>query len=276
MPLTDAQKTNLRRHLDVPVAGRSLQSTAAGTLANANAGYRYLDAWGQLEYRMNQLNPDEESRLLGQPAGLVGIAGVNTITIGTTFQLQISGGGLGSPVTVSYTSVAGDTFLTVLTNLAGAINQNATLVAAGFYAFNPWTFQSANSIVPLPTMGIENTTAGVASFTLTVLSSTNPMLTALQQGLLLPPYAVTDDSTIPVTTVYGYLPICDALEAAIFGATNNLDTSRADVWYPRMDEPEVRTKLYRQACQHMADFLFGKGAWRGPMGAPSLGYRSRI
>ena len=63
MPLTTSQKVNIRRHLGFPVAGLPLISPAGGTLASGNAGYRFLQAYGQLEFRMNNLDGAEEASL---------------------------------------------------------------------------------------------------------------------------------------------------------------------------------------------------------------------
>ena len=272
MALTLAQQSNLRRHLDMPVGGRALISTASGTLANGNAGYRYLDQWGQLEWRMNNLNADEEARLLGQPCGLVSLTG-SPVTAGIVFQLQFSGGGLVSPVTISYTSSSSDNQLSVCSAISNAVNQNATLIAAGFVAFNQYTFQPLVAVIPLPQMGFENITLGVTSFTLTVLSNTNPQLVVNLQGQLLAPSAPVSDLTNPTTVIWGYLPIADWLEGAVPGATRNLDTSKADTWFTRIDEVDAREDLYERWKQRMGDFLFGKGAWTGPSGKPGGSYQ---
>ena len=283
MPLTDPQKTNLRRHLQVPVAGLPLISPAGGTMASGNAGYRYFDAWGQLEFRMNNLNADEEARLLGQTFGSFALTGPAVVG-GTTFSIQVSGGGLAAPVTISYTSVATDTQITVMANLAALINGNANLLAAGFMCFNPYGYgafsqtkaggaQTGNPAVPLAQIGILNKTPGVTSFALAVPGSTVPQIIAPMQGQLLAPQATMSLVTNPPTVLNGYLPICDWLEGAIAGATMNLDTSRADVWYPRMDEVEAREDLYKLWTKRLGDFLFGKDAWTGPRGAPGGSYQ---
>src|ERR1035437_7165566 len=52
MSLTDAQKADVRRHCGFPVYGAEVGS---------NAGYRYFQAFGFLEFRMNNLRPEEET-----------------------------------------------------------------------------------------------------------------------------------------------------------------------------------------------------------------------
>lgn len=54
MALTDAQKADVRRHCGYPVFGSEIGS---------NAGYRYFQAYGMLEFRMNNLRPEEETVL---------------------------------------------------------------------------------------------------------------------------------------------------------------------------------------------------------------------
>jgi hypothetical protein len=273
--LTDPQKTNIRRHLGVPVAGQLALSTPSGTLADGNAGYRYFDAWGQLEYRMNRLNPDEEARLLGYSVGILGLAGPTVYSAGVTFSFTItSTGAAWSPATISYTTVNEDTNISVLTALSQAINQTAALTAAGFYANNAYIFQPSGVTIPLPQMEIVN--SAQLTFGVTVTSTTNPMLIAYQQGVLLSPSFTASITTQPPTVIYGYSNICDWLEGAWPGATQNLDTARADSWYSfAMFEQDERERLYNKWCMHMADFLFGKGAWTGPAGKPGGSYTLR-
>jgi hypothetical protein len=52
MALTDAQKVDVRRHCGFPVYGSE---------AGSNAGYRFFQQYGYLEFRMNNLTSDEEA-----------------------------------------------------------------------------------------------------------------------------------------------------------------------------------------------------------------------
>lgn len=54
MALTDAQKADVRRHAGYPVYGSQVGS---------NAGYRFFQAYGTLEFRMSNLRPEEETVL---------------------------------------------------------------------------------------------------------------------------------------------------------------------------------------------------------------------
>jgi len=53
--LTDAQKTDVRRHLKFPMYGD--KNTVA-------TGYRYWEMYGLLEYRMNHFSVEEESLVI--------------------------------------------------------------------------------------------------------------------------------------------------------------------------------------------------------------------
>jgi hypothetical protein len=49
---TDQQKTDIRRHCGYP---------AYGAAPDGNMGWRFFTAYGALEYRMNNLSPNEET-----------------------------------------------------------------------------------------------------------------------------------------------------------------------------------------------------------------------
>lgn len=61
MAFTDAEKTDVRRFCGYPAYGAG----AAG-----NAGWRFFQAYGALEYRLNNLAPAEECVVRGQLATL--------------------------------------------------------------------------------------------------------------------------------------------------------------------------------------------------------------
>jgi hypothetical protein len=274
MPLNEAQKVNIRRHLGFPVAGLPLVSPSGGTLASGNMGYRFLQAYGQLEFRMNNISGPEEAALTGVPTGIVALVGPAVSSAGLVYTVTISGGGLGSPVEVSYTTVSTDTQASVVANLASLVNRNTTLQTAGFVAINPFGFgpfsqsqpqtvlgggQTGNPAIPIAQMEVVNEIPGVTSFVLATASSGSPSLTVLMQGQQMPPSATVSLVTNPATTLWGFLPICDWLDGAVPGTTQNLDTAKADVWIPRQDEIEARTKLYDYWRVKMYQFLFDDG-----------------
>jgi hypothetical protein len=58
---TDQQKTDIRRHCGYP---------AYGAAPDGNMGWRFFTAYGALEYRMNNLSPDEQVVVLNYIATL--------------------------------------------------------------------------------------------------------------------------------------------------------------------------------------------------------------
>src|ERR1700751_4112508 len=102
MAITLAAKSSIRRHLNYPVIGLPLISTGGGTLGSGAAGFRWFQAWGFLEYRLNNLNPDEEARLLGSGYAALALTGPPP-NPGDTLSVTFSGGGLPSPVTITAT-----------------------------------------------------------------------------------------------------------------------------------------------------------------------------
>ena len=57
MAFSDPEKTNIRRYCGYPAYGNS---------AGGNMGWRFYQAYGALEYRMNNLSPAEEAVVRGQ------------------------------------------------------------------------------------------------------------------------------------------------------------------------------------------------------------------
>ena len=64
MPFTDAQKTDIRRHCGYP---------AYGAGASGFEGWRFFQAYGLLEYHMNNLSDAETAVVLGYLATLCGL-----------------------------------------------------------------------------------------------------------------------------------------------------------------------------------------------------------
>lgn len=105
MPLTEEEKGDVRRHLGYPIAGLPTLSPSGGTLMSGSIGYRFTQAYGQMEYRLNSLQPHEEARLMGRYVAALQVAG--TPNVGDTITVIISGGGLSSPVTLVATATLG-------------------------------------------------------------------------------------------------------------------------------------------------------------------------
>ena len=271
MALTIAQKSGIRRHLGYPAIGLLRVSPVGGTLASAAAGWRFFEAFGFLEYKMNNLNPDEEARLIGAAMGGVALTGPQP-DLGDVLSVTFAGGGLVSPVTVSTTAPAPnpnvDNRVTLINGIAGQVSINETLQNASFFAAAPYgTGPVSQNAVAIAEVGITCPTP----FTLTCsgTGATAPQVTAT--GGFLSPSAQLAGTRGP--TLWGYLPILDGLESAYAGASSNLDTAKADVWSARLNELGQRTSLYEVWVDKMSDFLqvprnsrrMGNPARRGAM-----------
>jgi len=256
MALTIAEKSSCRRHLKYPVVGNYSISPAGAAFAQGSIGYRFFQAYGALEYRLNNMNPDEEARIVGAPYGAVALIGPQP-NQGDTVSVTLSGGAIASPQTVIVTAGPPipntDMRLPLILAIAAGINGNPVLQTAKIYALAPYgTGPFANNAVPIPEVGIR-AAAGVANQFTVATSFTGacpPTITAT--GTLLPPTTSLDGGN---TTLYGYLPILDALEGAYWSTSDNLDTAKADVWTSRSNEAGQRRSLYENTVALLSDFI---------------------
>ena len=253
MALTISQKSTLRRHLGYPVVGLPVLNPAGGSFYDGAVGYRWNQAYAFLEYRMQTLNPDEEARLTGNAYGSVLVQG-NT-QVGDTVSITLSGGGLVTPITLTYTATSQDTALTIAFEIGNLVNQNATLVGNGFYGLAPYgtgPFNYRPNLAPLSEVTVQNSVAFVLSATST--GSTSAAVTT--DGSQLHPSAVMSDPLSNIRTRYwGYLNILNALESAVGSASDDLDTLKADVWSARPDEIAQRERLYKNWRWRLSKFL---------------------
>lgn len=254
MALTFEQKSSVRRHLQYPVAGLITTSPAGGSFMSGLVGYRFFQAYGQLEYKMNNLMPDEEARLVGLAYAAIVLTGSQP-TPGDTITVVISGGNLQAPVTLTVTAPAGiagqDMRLVLCALLASACASNAVLQAAGVIGIAPFG-AGPYAIGQVPTPGVAFTSP--IAFTVTAAASAGatcaPQVTA--RGAMLTPTASLDGGT---TSLFGYLPILDGLESAYAGASDNMDTMQAAVWKGRSNELGLRMSLYKNWQGSLSDFL---------------------
>jgi len=256
MALDDDQKTNLRRHLGYPAVGLYRSSAAGGTLADGAASYRYHTAYGALEWRMNNLMPNEEARIVGSAYGAIAIMG--TPQQGDQITLTISGGGLTAPETVGPLTVGPITHdvnrdqLGVTQLLTIAASQNANLIAANFLAVAPYgTGPFAERFYPNPIFALTNP----AQFTMSVTASPSIGAQIRTQGKNLSPLYIQEKGTSRQVNIYGYLPILDVMEGDQAATTENLDTIQADVWHARATEIIERERLYMVWRRKLAKFL---------------------
>jgi hypothetical protein len=272
VPLTITQQSDIRRHLGLAVGGLWRTSPAAGTLAVGAAGYRWNQAYGLNEWRMNNLMPDEECRLTGNYMGGVALmgplappGGTPNPQTGDTVTMTFTGAFAGSPHSVIATALEGDSLIALTARMSQAVNVDSVMLAAGFYSLAPYgtgpfaqNYVQGNPLgnlgLPIPQLAIINPNI---PFTISVATSGLEGPAVTNQGVQLPPYAPVDWTKIPTGTLYGFLPILNALEGAWAGATQNQDISRADDFFARMDERQDRRALYREWCVQLRDFLFG-------------------
>jgi hypothetical protein len=253
--LTIAQKEEVRRHLFFPVIGLPIMSPSSGiTLASGAAGYRFFDAYGFLEWKMNNLAPSEEARLAGMAYGAVIINAIPApafqsagqqlyVPAGATATITLSGGPLVSPVIMITTAPVNQTPLQFAAAIAATGGLNATLQAAGFFCIPAYGGGSfAENFIPLPEAAFVN----AQTFTITATSTLIGISVTSAGGLLTPSVTIPDPITALATTYNGYVPILNLLEAAFLSTTQNQDTSRADVWKWNPREMEDREKLYKK------------------------------
>lgn len=267
MPLLEQEKSNIRRHLDYSVIGLYRQSPVGGTLAPMNTGFRILNSYGQLEYVMNNLLPNEEARLTGKSYGAIGFVNNNPVNpavpvqVGSTMTISIfSDLFSASPVVLSYTVLSGDTLLSICGKLALQAASNGIFTSAGFYAMNdygagPYGQQyNPTQLVSFPIVSFVGPTPGI-NFTITVSGTGTTVPQIVQQGVPLNP-SLTLNLTYPPTTIWGYLAICDYLENQMFGNTSdNLSVFKANDAILRMSEMKDRKKLYLESTRRLAEFV---------------------
>ncbi len=253
MSLTIAQRSTIRRHLYFPVVGLMTLNPAGGSFYNTSVGFRWMQSYAFLEWRMDTLNPDEEARITGYAYGAVLAQGFTKP--GDVISVTLSGGPLTSPVVITYTAGAQDNTLTMVAALAALSNQNSTLQAAGFYAVapygtGPYNYQPAQ--FPLTEVAWLNP----SPFSITVTSSGSTGAAITAGGEQLHPRAViTDPLTNQRTAYWGYVNILNALETAVATASDDLDTFKADVWTARPDEVAQREGLYLRWRERLSRFI---------------------
>ena len=234
------------------------------------------------------MSPTEEAMLLGLAYAAVALvgplvdgSGLPVPSAGNTVAITFSGGGLGSPHTVTTTEVTGDSLLSLAARIATTVNLDTTMQAAGISALAPFgtgpfaTGQvypgggnpAGNQAIPLPECAFTSTVA-FSAYGAVSTGSVGAVLTAT--GALLPPSGAVNSTTQPYGVVNGYLPICDALEASYVGSSGNLDTAQAggqDGWTARQTEKKDRRALLFEWRMEMAEFLFGLPSEDGLIGS---------
>lgn len=264
MALLLAQKSDVRRHLRYPLAGLFHFSTTGGTLADGTASYRYFQPFAFLEWRLNNLAPDEEARLTGNAYAAMAFVGPAPQP-GSVYNLTFSGGTLAAPVTVTVTTDQNDVpinstelaasyagsnnGLLVAAKVAAAVNLNPQLQAARITAVAPFgTGSFSYSVVPIPEVAFVSPVG--FNFSFTFASNLAPSLTA--DGAQLHPVMENTSGTVEI---WGYVPILNYLETQYATASRDLSTTQADVWRARATELPERFSLYSTWQARLAEFL---------------------
>lgn len=262
-------KVDIRRHLRVPFAGYPT--------SGYYGGIRTVLTVGQLESYMNNLQAEEEATLTGNPYGAIRLFGIPSV--GDVLTAVVNG------KSASYTVQVSDTQNPVIQlqpitpldavsfNFATAINAAALGVqAAGglnFKASPPVTLPSASQVTMSASGQTFTLTSNTTSTTMTVQVVANgsfypsPKLPTLVEGVQ--------------TTVYGYVPICNALESQVGDNSSYLSTwmTKADVVSFRPDQLAARVQTYRWWCKQMGVALSVGPAPAGEAGMGS-GFGTKV
>jgi len=244
--LTFQELVDARRHLGVPVAG----VVQSGTVLRV----------ARLEYLFQHLQAEEEATLTGRPYSVVQL--MNNVVNGQTITVTITpqGGVAGTPITYEVTyadQTATDPRLSVALNLSYAVTAAAQGVWAAGGAFLP---QNTSAVLPPFS---QCTLTSQSMFTIAVTTTGGLVANIFRNGYYPSPQLSYYDSTNTLQMVYGLLPICNYLENAIYGATDNLEVDSAASSGAqggirvRHDELQQRELLYRRAVARMSKF-FGK------------------
>lgn len=265
--LSEAEKSDIRRHLNYPMIGMYRQSPVGGTLAPLNNGMRWFNSWGQIEYRMSNMLPNEEARVTGKPYGSIGFSQSNPLEYlipidpGSTFTISLTSTLFSSnPVHETYTVTATDTFLTICGNVSQQFALNGVFASAGFIALNdfgsgPYGLpNNANQLVTFPLVSfLSPLNGGTFSIAVSGTGSTIPQI--MQQGLALNP-TLTSNLTFPATKIYGYVPILNYLEDQLAGSvSDNLSVLKGNNATLRTSEMKDRQKLYNFYRNRLALFF---------------------
>jgi hypothetical protein len=258
--LLNQHKIDIRRHLRVPFAA---VPTSGYTL-----GIRTIHRSGQLELYMNLLQAEEEAVLTGFPYAIIRLAG--TPTAGDTVTATINS----TPVT--YTVTSADQAATVpLQNVS--INFAIAINNAGLGPFANGTNVTlpplSGSVTPVQS---QVTITQSTTFTITAGSTGGHTNVLLQSASTVFPYPQIPIQNFDGTsqTYYGYIQICNFLESAIAGASQNLSLLQAGGLGAqaaaafRPYEIAQRIDLYNYYCTQMGNAL---SVGRDPAGRGGFG-----
>jgi len=235
---TEDQKIDVRRFLGYPVGGNPPISPAgAGHLLGGLNGYRFFQASGTLEFKMNNLQPLEEAKITGQSTGVVRVLSGPDPT-------KAVGSGLDLALTLLIDDIAVDTIM-LTTSSVDTVMSIGTLFANGVLASSLLQAESFQALAPTslpaaPFIGLQIMCP--RDFTIQTAGS-DPVILAVSpgSGLFTNPKVTFEEEG----EFHGFLPILTILENKMIGqVSDNLDTDKADVWTARKSEPEDRQRLF--------------------------------
>lgn len=253
--LSQRYRIAVRRHLGVPFAG----TAQAGRLF----GWRFSIKVEDLEWKMSNLQPNEEQLLTGFAVASWQILGFQTVGNVLTATVLDAAGTLH---TVNYTVQLSDlnpppdiinppnatASYGVALSLAAAIN--AQLNALGFKA----SASSPNDVPapPFQSPGFAEVTLSGPSSALFTIGASATGGTDFIVGEQCYPSPITQ--TINNVQLFGYVPVLDALQNRVSSADLTLWIQTVDVVTFRKDEVRQRIGLYRVLCEMLSRDLGGK------------------
>lgn len=230
--ITDEHRSDCRRHLRYPAMNYSAPS-------GMNTGGIWPLNEITLDAKLDQLTATGIAKLTGSALGGMLLAG--NPQSGDTITLNIFSAELpedGVDLVIENQNFTLNTFAHAV---AAAINANVTLQAQRFFAMR----RDSEVYVVCP-----------ETFSFSVMGSGGTSVGRTAFGSKAEPAAIVgaDDAGIAIVK-YGYLSILNHLQNEIAGATQNLDTRKADVWEARADEVKQREALYERWQRMLSEFL---------------------
>lgn len=273
MPLSVAQKSQIRRHLGYENIGFSSAFGAGGGTLGTNMGHLASSTYGELETKMNSLQPCDESAITGRAYGSVQFLGLEP-EVGDQVNLTFSNvPGITSPfedpVVVNFTVTENEagSMGKLAMAMARAVSNKSELAILGFRALAPY---GPGSTVLNPMAEFSVTSAVV--FLLSATSTGSVSAVVQDDGSELPEPSAQVGKVAGVPKILnGYLPLLNYLYGAIATATTRQGTVKADVFTARQDEVEARTELYEFYRRDFATFLGVPVNTRAKGGRPGQG-----